>query len=223
MRFSNTRASADGDRQLSVLGRAGSVDRLTVAVLVDESVEPAPDPVQLLSLVAAAVGIDETRGDSIVVESLVFDEVIVQELEGAGAAAAGGGLEPMIGYAKTGVAIIGMLLALLFLRKGLKTLTPVSKPVDIDPAQLAALTAGDSEGRAGDEAATSKEKTKKSKKDAKAIEAGAAAAISAAAASLDVDLAATDTNTTVDMFDLIDSQSDEVAYLLRDLMADVVG
>ena len=36
----------------------GRVERLTVAVIVDDSIDPAPDPAQLSTLVAAAVGID---------------------------------------------------------------------------------------------------------------------------------------------------------------------
>lgn len=199
----------------------GRVERLSVAVLVDDAVEPSPDPAQLSSLVAAAVGIDETRGDTIVVESLTFDEVAAEELEDAALAApaAGGGLEPMIAYAKTGVAIVGLLLALLFLRKGLKTLTPVVRePVDIDPAKLAALTAAGDGGQAAEvraAEAAAKQAQEAAEKQTRELTA-------AAAADLDVNVAAVETDTTIDMFDLIDAQSDEVAHLLRDLVADSV-
>jgi flagellar M-ring protein FliF len=197
----------------------GRVERLSVAVLVDEAVDPSPDPAQLSSLVSAAVGIDETRGDTIVVQSLTFDEVAAEDLEDVALAApAGAGLEPMIGYAKTGVAILGLLLALLFLRKGLKTLTPVVRePVDIDPAKLAALTAAEEGGQAPEvqAAEAAKEAQRAAEKQTRELTA-------AAAADLDIKAAPAQTDTTIDMFDLIDAQSDEVAHLLRDLVADSV-
>ncbi len=211
----------------------GQVERLTVAVLLDESVDPAPDPAVLSTLVAAAVGIDDARGDTIVVESMVFDEVSAEEIEEAAAALgapASAGLEPIIGYAKTGVAIIAMILALLFLRKGLKTLMPVTRePVDIDPAQLAALTAGASAeaggGVAADAVAAAAASTG-SDGSTPALGTGSAttAASNGAAASSGPNpglgpLA----DTTVDMFDLIDAQSDQVAHLLRDLVSDSVS
>ncbi len=192
----------------------GRVERLTVAVIVDDSVEPAPDPAQLQTLVAAAVGIDETRGDSIVVESLTFDEVVTEDLEGLPAAAAGGGLEPILGYAKTGAAVLGLLLALLALRKGMKTLAPVVRePVDIDPAKLAELTGGDGGGDGGGQdeggAAGSDEDEQTG--------GGEQPALMAAGAEDDAEV------TTVDMLELIDAQSDEVAVMLRDLVSETAS
>lgn len=201
----------------------GSVERLTVAVVVDDALDPAPDPAQLTALVAAAVGIDAERGDSIVVETLTFDTLTEEELAEAAAASApaGAGLDPIIGYARTGIAIIGLILALLFLRKGLKTLTPVTRePVDIDPAKLAALTSGD-DGEDGD--GTEAGEDGETKELESGAVAAAAATAAAAAVAADLDLETADTDTTVDMFDLIDSQSDEVAGLLRDLVADAAS
>lgn len=198
----------------------GQIERLTVAVLVDESVEPAPDPAQLSTLVAAAVGIDPERGDTIVVESLVFDEVVLEDLEALPltAAAEGGGLEPILGYARTGAAVLGLLLALLALRKGMKTLAPVTRePVDIDPAKLAELTAAP--GDTDDAAETTQ---------IAAVAAGtpggqgAATTADAGAGPLALGSGADgeDSASTVDMLELIDSQSDEVALMLRDLVAE---
>ncbi len=202
----------------------GQVERLTVAVLVDESVDPAPDPAQLSTLVSAAVGIDPERGDTIVVESLVFDEVVLEDLEALPLTpAAGGGLEPILGYARTGAAVLGLLLALLALRKGMKTLAPVSRePVDIDPAKLAELTAASE----GEVAATAEAGA--------TAEGGTGAAVAATAAgggatvanagdsplAIGTGQAGEDSVSTVDMLELIDSQSDEVALMLRDLVAE---
>ncbi|MEM7285195.1 MAG: flagellar basal-body MS-ring/collar protein FliF [Actinomycetota bacterium] len=198
----------------------GRVERLSVAVLVDDTVEPAPDPAQLSTLVAAAVGIDPERGDSIVVESLTFDEVAIDDLEAAPLtpAAAGGGLEPMLGYARTGAAVLGLLLALLALRKGMKTLAPVTRePVDIDPAKIAELTAA-GEGEGSEDGETTE------------VTAGAAAATAAAGggtaaqlalgAGVDGGVPSEESVSTVDMLELIDQQSDEVALMLRDLVAE---
>lgn len=204
----------------------GQVERLTVAVLVDESLDPAPDPAALSTLVAAAVGIDDARGDSIVVQAMPFDEVEEADAEAlAIGAPPAGGLAGMISYAKTGVAVLGLLLALLFLRKGLKTLTPVVRePVDIDPAKLAALTSGDDGDADNVQVADGAGAVEREEKRAKELESGAAAAAAAAvAAELDVDVSAPDADTTVDMFELIDAQTDEVAHLLRDLMADTAS
>lgn len=184
----------------------GSVERITVAVILDETLDPAPDPAVLSPLVAAAVGLDETRGDTIVVESIAFD---ASEVEGdeatdpllAADAAAADGLEPIIGYAKTGAAILGMLLALLFLRKGLKGLQfePVREAVELDPATVAELTKGD---------------------EAAAPSVGDAATSQTPALTTGESTSAVDDVSTVDMLELIDSQSDEVAHLLRDLVSE---
>lgn len=202
----------------------GQVERITVAVLVDDSVDPAPDPAQLSTLVAAAVGIDPERGDTIVVESMTFDEVVLDELEALPLtpAAAGGGLEPILGYARTGAAVLGLLLALLALRKGLKTLSgPVtSEPVDIDPAKLAELTAvANADGATADAAAAGGGAEGAGGAAATAGGGGAANAGDSPLA-LGSGEAAEDSVSTIDMLELIDSQSDEVALMLRDLVSE---
>ncbi len=181
----------------------GAVTRITVAVILDESLDPVPDPAVLEPLVAAAVGLDPERGDTIVVESIAFDapseeEVLAAEEAATAVVPPGAGLDPIIGYAKTGAAVVAMLLALLFLRKGLKTLIVADRSVDSDDEEPAAR-----ELPTGDTPAV-----------------GSGATSGAAGAGL---LAAGDTGssaTTIDMLDLIDSQSDEVAHLLRDLVSE---
>lgn len=102
----------------------GQVERLTIAVLIDSTLEPAPQAQQIQDLVAAAVGLDQERGDTIVVQSLEFDSPAEgEDATVTAAAAAGGGMvAKIIGYATTGVAVVGIILVLLFLRKGLKNL-----------------------------------------------------------------------------------------------------
>ncbi len=186
----------------------GEVQRISVAVIVDQTLDPPPDTTALEPLVAAAVGIDPERGDSIVVQSMAFDEVPEGD-DAPDQLAAGpepGGLEPILGYARTGAAVIGMILALLFLRKGLRTLLPaqVREPVEIEPATLAQLTASAGEPDAGAAAPVEATAVVPAVSPPPAAEAGAPPG----------------SNTTIDMLDLIDSQSDEVAHLLRDLVAD---
>jgi flagellar M-ring protein FliF len=127
----------------------GQVERLTIAVLMDAALEPAPQAQEIQDLVAAAVGLDTERGDTIVVQSLEFD--VAEDGEEGGvvtAAAAGGGMVgTVIGYATTGVAIVGMILVLLFLRKGLKNLGGARRD-DVTDAARALGAGGAGEGGA---------------------------------------------------------------------------
>jgi len=179
----------------------GAVTRITVAVILDESLDPAPDTAVLEPLVAAAVGLDAERGDTIVVESIQFDAPSEEEAlaaeEAAVAAPPGAGLDPIIGYAKTGAAVVAMLLALLFLRKGLKTLIASDQALDAaDEPEARELPSGDTP----------------------AVGTGTGSEASGPAMLGSSDTASS--ATTIDMLDLIDSQSDEVAHLLRDLVSE---
>jgi len=177
----------------------GAVSRITVAVILDESLEPAPDAAALQPLVAAAVGLDPERGDTIVVESLAFDTPAEEDASAAEEAPGppGAGIEPIIGYAKTGAAVVGMLLALLFLRKGLKTLIAANEPTEpVEQTASGELLPG----------------------DAPALDSAAGNPGSGIGLLGSNDAASS--ATTIDMLDLIDSQSDEVAHLLRDLVTE---
>jgi flagellar M-ring protein FliF len=186
----------------------GSIERLTVAVLVDETVTPAPDAETLGPLIAAAVGIDSARGDTIVVESMPFDEGAGVDADAttvpalAAAATEAGGMDQMIDYAKTGAAVLGIILALLILYKGLSNMRfePASEPIELD------ITAGRSSTGAITGATA----------DGVALPSGAG---SGSRPSEDSPLE----NTSVDMLELIDSQADEVANLLRDLMTETAS
>ncbi len=186
----------------------GAVERLTVAVLVDETVDPAPDPAVLGPLVAAAVGIDEARGDSIVVQTMPFD-VATTDIADTGVlatVAAGSGLEPIIGYAKTGAAVLGIILALVFLRLGMKNLRfegDDERPADTRAVATAALAA-----RSG---ATN------------ALPSATAARGAAAPGRRTSEDSPLGDNSSIDMLELIDSQGDAVANLLRDLMSETAS
>lgn len=116
----------------------GQVERQTVAVMVDSNSPLQIDADQVEALVAAAVGLDEAHGDTISVESLEF----VQPEEGTdtGLTALPGTTSPspLFGYIRMGVGAIVLILALLFLKKGLAS--PNEETLDLD--ELAALTAG---------------------------------------------------------------------------------
>lgn len=57
----------------------GAVRKINVAVLLDTTTAGAVDPAQVEELVASAVGIDQARGDTIVVQRAPFDASAVEE------------------------------------------------------------------------------------------------------------------------------------------------
>lgn len=59
----------------------GEVKRLTVAVMVDGGAQPAPQVQRLQRLVENAVGFDQERGDSVVVESMKFSAADLGEVD----------------------------------------------------------------------------------------------------------------------------------------------
>jgi flagellar M-ring protein FliF len=56
----------------------GAVQRLTVAVVLDDKAAGAVDPVKVQALVSNAVGLDPTRGDTVQVDKFVFDTTSTQ-------------------------------------------------------------------------------------------------------------------------------------------------
>lgn len=97
----------------------GQIKQISVSVLVDS----ITDPTQLNTLrnaVAAAVGIDETRGDSLAVESIVFDRTYYTEQ--ADAMEQASKTSNYIQYAKIGGAVLLFVVLLLYIQKLLKNL-----------------------------------------------------------------------------------------------------
>lgn len=97
----------------------GQIKQVSVSVLVDS----ITDPIQLNTLrnaVAAAVGIDETRGDSLSVESIVFDRTYYTDQ--ADAMEQASKTSDYIQYAKIGGAVLLFVVLLLYIQKLLKNL-----------------------------------------------------------------------------------------------------
>lgn len=103
----------------------GKVERLSVAVVLDGGAKPAPDADKVKQVVGAALGLDATRGDNIVVDTMRFDGAKAAASGGSkssGAAAAGGagGMGKMIDYARTGLGAVLVLAVLLVLLRRLR-------------------------------------------------------------------------------------------------------
>jgi flagellar M-ring protein FliF len=111
----------------------GSVRSLSAAAVVDKSIEPAPDPAAISTLIAAAIGAKNDR-DTIVVQSMTFDEN-ANAGDDAATGAASGAPSPLLNYVRTGVGAVVLLFVLLFLRKSLKTTV---EPVEVPATMTAA-------------------------------------------------------------------------------------
>jgi flagellar M-ring protein FliF len=72
-RTEETRDNAVGTVVESAEAAPGSVERLTVAVVLDSASAGSVDATQITSMVSNAVGIDDARGDSVDVSSMAFD------------------------------------------------------------------------------------------------------------------------------------------------------
>ena len=124
----------------------GTINQLSVAVLVDESAVSADQVASLQEMVATAAGIDTTRGDVVTVTALPFESPESAELseeEAAAAAAAAESSADQMTLIRTG--IIGfVILAALFLgyRSTRRARREVSTAIDIDALRAAAEPAG---------------------------------------------------------------------------------
>jgi flagellar M-ring protein FliF len=133
---------------------SGDIVRLSVAVVVNDSVDPQPDLTQVSDIVAAAVGLDVTRGDVIAVESIPFDADFTETLEALPEAAEAATdplapIAPYLGIGQTALAILLLVVIVLSLRKGVKTLTNTVRQasvevIDLDDIEKAALSEGGS-------------------------------------------------------------------------------
>jgi flagellar M-ring protein FliF len=109
----------------------GSIKKLNVAVLLDSTTAGTIDPAQVQQLVSAAAGVDATRGDTIAVSAMPFDNSAAQQAQQAlSAATAAEQAAKQTAMIKT-AALAVVVLALLFLAwratrrsKKRKALTP---------------------------------------------------------------------------------------------------
>jgi flagellar M-ring protein FliF len=93
----------------------GSIDKLSVSVVLDESVTAAQEA-SITSAVAAAVGLDQVRGDTLSVTRLPFDESVREDL----IPAVSDGLGTYLQYLKLLLpmlaVVLGFILVMLLLR-----------------------------------------------------------------------------------------------------------
>ncbi|MBU2663100.1 flagellar M-ring protein FliF [Actinoplanes bogorensis] len=93
----------------------GGIKKLSVAVLLNSATAGTIQPAQVQQLVTAAAGIDTTRGDTIAVSAMPFDQSAAQAAQAALSASSAAAVEAkqMSMYKTAGLA--GLVLVLLFL------------------------------------------------------------------------------------------------------------
>ena len=112
---STVRNNAINETQEVRKSAPGGVQRLTVAVLLNSNAAGTIDPAQVQQLVTAAAGIDNTRGDTVAVSAMPFDQSAAQAAQQALSAAAAAAQEAkQMSLIKTG-ALGAIVLVLLFL------------------------------------------------------------------------------------------------------------
>jgi flagellar M-ring protein FliF len=119
----------------------GAVERLTVAVVLDDKAAGAVDPARVQALVANAVGLDPQRGDTVQVDKLAFDTTSTQaaakELEAAQKAERTAGYLDLGKKAGIGLLVLVALFLMTRRRKGGATVEAAASDLP-DPG----LTAG---------------------------------------------------------------------------------
>ena len=106
-----------------------SPKRLSVAVLVDEKVDPAKVGV-IKQAISSAAGINEKRGDQITVDRIAFDTM--SEKTAAAEMASSAKTEMIMSVAKNAGAVILLLAFLFFLRR---MITQIKVPAAVPVAQ----------------------------------------------------------------------------------------
>jgi flagellar M-ring protein FliF len=142
----------------SVLEKAqaapGSIQRLTVAVVLDAKTVSAADPAKVQQLVASAVGIDPKRGDVVQVDKIAFDTTAAQQAakELAGAQQSAQTAQYLDLGKKAGIGLVVLLALLMSWRRRKKDAASVQaiagdlpgggQPLLLPPHLQAALEAG---------------------------------------------------------------------------------
>jgi flagellar M-ring protein FliF len=131
------RTFAAGKVTEQVKSAPGAVNRLSVAVLLDETVGLAGDPQEIEDLVIAATGADLARGDTVEVGRMPFDVRAAEEAQAAlEAEEAARERDQLMGLVRTGVAVL-IVLVVLFLawrsmRKAAAMRGPRTVPIDLN-------------------------------------------------------------------------------------------
>ncbi len=118
-RSQQTVDNAVGSIVESAQAAPGTVQRLTVAVVLDSTTATKLDSTQISSLVGNAVGLDTARGDSVVVNSLPFDTTAAAtaQKEIASAQSAAKTAQYLDLGKKAGLGLVVLIVAVLMLRK----------------------------------------------------------------------------------------------------------
>jgi flagellar M-ring protein FliF len=127
----NTRNNALNEVNKVSKSAPGSIKNLHVAVLLDSTTAGSVNPTQIQQLLSSAVGIDPTRGDTIAVSAMPFDQSAAKQAQSALSASATAAKQAkQMSLIKTG-ALAAIVLALMFVawratkrsskRKGLTT------------------------------------------------------------------------------------------------------
>lgn len=110
-----TRNYAIGKTVEAVTAAPGTVKRLSVAVLLDENA-PAADAAKVEQLVRAATGMQDSRGDTIAVTRLPFDQTAADEAQKALAAdQRGKKMASLVSAARAAAALAAVAVTLFFL------------------------------------------------------------------------------------------------------------
>ena len=140
---SKTVNNAVGKVTERVVSAPGTVERLSVSVVVDREAVARTDMLALQDTVSAAVGLDGARGDVVSVSQMPFDvgdaEAVAAELEAAGEAAAAEERQDMISNAVlAGLVLLVVVITLVMGARRKKRSEPVDlglyAPLDDEPA-----------------------------------------------------------------------------------------
>ncbi len=134
------------------IGGGGRINRMTVSVVVDSKtvngaeVARQPDELQQIQdLVAAAIGIDEKRGDSVVVQTMAFNKPVIEETSISFLDRN----KPLVSSAvKYGALILIALLLLLFVIRPARRALRIAGTVSTEPKMLPATEYDADERRA---------------------------------------------------------------------------
>lgn len=118
----------------------GSIDRLSVSVVLDESVTAAQEA-SITSAVAAAVGLDQVRGDTLSVTRLPFDASVREDLLPAAADGLGTYLQYLKLLLPMLAVVLGFVLVMLLLRSLSKRQLALPMPNMSQPHMLPAAAA----------------------------------------------------------------------------------
>ncbi len=117
----------------------GTVDRVSVAIVVDEATVPPEQVAQIQALVEAAIGYNESRGDTVEVTAMPFDtSASTQADELAKAEEAAAAKSQMMGMARTIAVLLVILVALILGYRSAKN----ARKVTVTPINIGEISAG---------------------------------------------------------------------------------